>query len=501
MRSMLFRQLRRRYRPPVDPLSRRRFLGLTLAAGAGVYLSCSTGFGRRPLGGPRVVIVGAGFAGLACAFELQGMGYEVTVLEARSRLGGRVHSIPGFIEGKTIEAGASLIGSNHPTWMQYAERFDLELLDITAEPETVDVPIVLDGRRLERQEAEELYESLALFETAIVRDAEVVTDPYAPWTATGSGELDRLSLKSWLDRLELPRDTRRLVDLVETNNNTMAVDRQSLLGVLSAVAGGGGEAYFTESEVYRCQGGNSRLVTALGEALLPGTVRLGTPVEAIDYDDRGATVRTGKKIFEADHLVLAVPPSVWDGIRFGPALPAELAVQMGPAVKYAAKVDSPFWEEQGWSQYGMGDGALGMTWDATFQQTPAEGPRALMGFAGGPGAEACLKVPAADRDAFFRDQFSAFFPDFPQHAEGKGAFFRWPEDPWTRAGYSVPAPGQITTVGPTLAAGLGRLRFAGEHTNFAFFGYMEGGLGSGARLARRLAEEDGLAPALLAASA
>ena len=67
----------------------------------------------------------------------------------------------------------------------------------------------------------------------------------------------------------------------------------------------------------------------------------------------------------------------------------------------------------------------------------------------------------------------------------------WPGDPWTGASYSFPAPGQVTTVGPVLHAGLGRLHFAGEHACYQFVGYMEGALHSGAALAKRLAVRDG----------
>ena len=68
----------------------------------------------------------------------------------------------------------------------------------------------------------------------------------------------------------------------------------------------------------------------------------------------------------------------------------------------------------------------------------------------------------------------------------------WPSDPWTMAAYSFPAPGQVTSQGPVLRAQLGRLHFAGEHTNYAFIGYMEGALGSGIAVAKRLAQRDGL---------
>ena len=61
-----------------------------------------------------------------------------------------------------------------------------------------------------------------------------------------------------------------------------------------------------------------------------------------------------------------------------------------------------------------------------------------------------------------------------------------------RSSRSFPAPGQVTTIGPVLEAGLGRLHFAGEHCCPAFVGYMEGALQSGVRIAKKLATRDGL---------
>jgi monoamine oxidase len=69
----------------------------------------------------------------------------------------------------------------------------------------------------------------------------------------------------------------------------------------------------------------------------------------------------------------------------------------------------------------------------------------------------------------------------------------WLTDPWARGTYSFPAPGEVATCGPVLAAPFERrLHFIGEHTCFAFTGWMEGALSSGVRLARKLAQRDGL---------
>lgn len=74
--------------------------------------------------------MGAGFAGLACAYELTSAGYDVKVFEAKRRVGGRVLSLKNLIPGKIVEGGGELLGSNHPHVLAYAAKFGFEFLDI-----------------------------------------------------------------------------------------------------------------------------------------------------------------------------------------------------------------------------------------------------------------------------------------------------------------------------------------------------------------------------------
>ena len=94
----------------------------------------------------RVVVIGAGFSGLAAAYELTRAGYDVTVVEARNRVGGRVISFSDIVPGKNVEGGGELIGSNHPAWVGYAKQFKLDFLDVGEED--LEFPIVLNGKRL-----------------------------------------------------------------------------------------------------------------------------------------------------------------------------------------------------------------------------------------------------------------------------------------------------------------------------------------------------------------
>src|SRR5206468_613822 len=118
MSRSLYAQLSRRHGPKVDALNRREMLKATLAASAGLLISSRPTYGLNRLGcesSRRIVVIGGGFAGLACAHELKTAGYDVTVLEARNRVGGRVLSFNAdnkneFIKGRNIEGGGELIG-------------------------------------------------------------------------------------------------------------------------------------------------------------------------------------------------------------------------------------------------------------------------------------------------------------------------------------------------------------------------------------------------------
>src|SRR5205085_10518548 len=136
--------LHQRYGPRIDGPTRREMLKATLLASAGLLISRSPLFADVPAtrkNGIRVAVIGAGFAGLSCAYQLATAGYDVTVIEARDRIGGRVLSFGDLVPGKNVEGGGELIGSNHPTWVAYAKEFGLEFLDVS-DDENADSPLV-----------------------------------------------------------------------------------------------------------------------------------------------------------------------------------------------------------------------------------------------------------------------------------------------------------------------------------------------------------------------
>ena len=435
-----------------------------------------------------MTIVGAGFSGLACAYELLSAGYHVTVLDARNRIGGRVLSFNDMVTGKVVEGGGELIGSNHPTWVAYAKKFGLTFNDVT-ESETLEAPLILGGKRLSEKESEALWEEMdGAYELMNAAAVPILADE--PWNSPDAQRLDGRSVAHWVRGLKVSELCRKAITVELSADNAAATSRQSFLGNLTQVKGGGLEKYWTDSEVYRCRGGNARLARKLAAAIGDDRLRLGTPVREIDTRGANTLVRDAAgQSYEADHVVLAVPPTTWHNIRFVPGLPRALRPQMGVAVKYLASVKRRFWAKNGLSPDAFTDGIVSMTWDGTDNQGSDANGAVLVGFSGGPAAERARQAFARKKDAAYAAAMTEIYPAYPANFE-RARFMDWPSEMWTGAGYSFPAPRQVTTVGPLLHAGIGNLHFAGEHACYKFVGYMEGALNSGVSVAKRIASRD-----------
>lgn len=117
---------------------------------------------------------------------------------------------------------------------------------------------------------------------------------------------------------------------------------------------------------------------------------------------------------------------------------------------------------------------------------------ALVGFCGAEQAEKYIRWKPATRTACDIGELSRAYPGAGKQLMD-ARFKNWPEDPFVRASYAFPAKGDITRWGPIFDRGVGNLHFAGEHTCYAFIGYMEGALQSGIRVANRLIVRDKIA--------
>lgn len=477
--TRLFRTL-----SPDRPTSadRRAFLKGSLALGASALIS-TQGWARSPSSG-RVLVLGGGFAGLSAAHEARAAGLDPHIFEARDRVGGRVLSIHG--ERQHHEAGAELIGTNHPRWLALADLLGLTLRELT-EPDGDEV-VFLRGQQLSPREVRKLWRGLDRPLKRLTRMSREIPGE-TPWTAPEAEALDQLDVHQWL--LDNTRDPEvaRFISMLIASDAAVPTEDQSLLGLLACISGGGGERYWTESEALRCAQGNQSLALRLAERLGESRIHLGTPITTVRWGEGSPSITLADgTTHEGDAIVCALPPSVWSRITFDPPLPSDLKPTMGPALKHLVRLRQPVWEASGRSPNAYGEGLVSLTWDGTDGQEGEQ--RWLVSFSGAGQAGQSLTLPEQAREAAYAAEHERFFPGFAGAAIER-RYYDWPNDPHALAGYSTPGLGQVTTTYRTLHQGLFPLIFAGEHCSTAFPGYMEGALESGLRAARMLRDRMG----------
>ncbi len=522
MSISLFARLAQRHNP-VSAAQRRVFLQQSLAVGAGLLLSnlpSAWGKSRPMFAAKRVVVIGGGFAGLSCAYELKMAGHDVTLIEATNRVGGRVLSFNKangneFVPGRNVEGGGELIGSNHPLWVAYAAKFNLEFLDV--HESEMDFPIVLGGKVIKGDDSLKIYEDLDA--TLSTMDADALTiDPDAPWNSPNAAALDKRNIADWINAAQTSDLAKQAIAAQLAGDNGVANDKASYLGMITSVRGGGLEKYWTDSEVYRCKGGNQQLALLLAKELGDRIVTK-LSVRSIDTQPKGASDKcivtcADSRTIECDEVVLAVAPSVWQRIEIKPGLPAGLEVgrnvQMGTNTKFLSHVKRRFWQDNNLDPACLAEASdFTWTWDGTDAQdatagdggdggaggegesanpNPPQHAACLSAFSGGPAAERTRARGSDDRKKVYAEQIEKVFAGYAANLVDTPRFMDWPGMPFVGAGYSFPAPGQVTTAGPLLnkAHANGRLHIATEACCYKFVGYMEGALQAGVAVAKRI---------------
>ena len=383
----------------------------------------------------RVLVVGAGLAGLTAGHRLQQAGAEVAVLEARDRVGGRVWSHT-FDNGTVVELGGEWIDSSQQSVRRLAEELGLSMLDTGQDFITRDLigqsPIPEDEHRRVAEALFDLIESLGpdrLEEMTADELLGQVGEPGAAMTVLRSRLEGTFGVT--LDRI-------------------VAADLDEEFGLVQA------------SSYLRVDGGNDRIAQALAEHL---DVRLSTPARRVRQTPSGVEVVTDAASFIADRVVIAVPlPIVAEqGFLADPpeALAGALAAMtMGTAAKVAvATLEEPpmFRRQEGGipAWYWTGAGPDGST------------RRAVTGFAGTVRGVTVLTAEAPARMA-------RAVPETP--LSGAPIVVDWGADPWTRGCYSALGPGQRPLL-HSLGSPFGRMVLAGEHVNGS--GTIDGAIRSG----------------------
>lgn len=439
----------------------------------------SVGAGARPAS---AIVVGGGLAGLTAARGLSAAGVDVTVLEARERVGGRTRGIE-VAPGTWVDAGAAYLGHRH-----------VELLDLMAELDLKTTPTTMLGAsrfdlgghgeetrpgRFPPLDAVALGE---MFDLLADLTAEVRTD--APWLGPHAAALDALTTAEWArDALRHPH-ARLFFPLFL--GEMMAADPAdvSVLHMAFYLRSGGGirflNAFEGGAQADRVAGGAHQLCQRLAERL-GDRVHVGRPVRAIDQDGSGVTVHADGGSYAADAVVVALPPLLAEAIEFRPGLPqprATVHTGRGCAVKVNLVYPEPVWRAHGLSGWSVNaEGPLLSTVD----DSPSDGTvGVLTGFVTGAEAHRYGARTPAEQRAAATAQARHIFPQLP---EPIGFHLTdWVNEEFSRGCYAALfGPGDWARLGPHLTTPHGRVYWAGTETSTEYFGLMEGAIRSGRR--------------------
>lgn len=472
-------------------ISRRRLAGLFVWTGAGLYLSGCGGDGEET-GGKRVVVLGAGLAGLTAAHELQALGYEVTILEVRDRVGGRVWTKrDGFEDGQYAEIGAVRIPDVHDRTLDYCELLGLELDEIPAG----DSLYYIDGQAFKHVDgeawpimglgADEAERGLGdLWGTYVAGAFDEFGNPRDD-TFPAAGAVEKYDAVVYTDFLKQRGASDAFLKLYAADNGSEV----STIGTLAWMAAESADRDWDRT--YHIRDGNDRLPAALAEKVGTGNILLGSKVTKIAHDDAGVTVtyeREGaEQTIDGDWLVCALPFSTLRDVAISPAFSADkmkaiTELFMMNAGRGYIQTNTRFWAAQGLGglKIAKTDTKVERLWNLSDVMPAGSTKGMIVSYTQNHNADAyCALAPAA-REAYTLDEIEKFFPEIK--AEKRVFFhFCWSEDPWARGAWTDILPGQWW-IFDAARKPEGRVVFAGEHTS-VWAGWMQGAIESGQRAA------------------
>jgi monoamine oxidase len=475
----------------------------------------------------RVVIVGAGIAGLVTAMHLRDAGIEPVVYESSARIGGRMHSERRYWnDGQHTEWCGAMVDSTHLNIHRLARRFGVGLLDTYAgrPPHSRDT-CYLDGRYYTMSQADRDFAKIwPVLQSQLAHIAPTTT--YANATATAR-RLDAMSMRDWIVQYVpggIDSDLGRLVAESYRNEYGREIGELSALNLVMQL---GQQTTFAQDRRLNVLGySDQRYILATGSQSLPEAIAASLPPGSILFERRLLAIRRASggayelrfdrqgapETVRADRVVLAIPfialRSVdYSGVGFDSAKANAIEnLGYGYHTKLHLQFDRRAWMRANhpWPQPTNGqiwttlpvqsalDYSLGQRGDAGLIEVFTAADPAMLdtpqtAYTRVGGSEA---VTRHVRDFF--EQLDRIWPGVSQTWNGKATFGNAQADPNIRASYACWLVGQCTTIAGHEARAQGRIHFAGEHTSVEYQGFMEGGAESGYRAANEILADYGM---------
>lgn len=414
-----------------------------------------------------VIIVGAGFTGLVAASQLADAGLDVLLLEARSRVGGKVESTD-LRNGRRVDTGGQFFCRDMPQLMALIEAHGTTPVMSYADGDTVFRPPVSPA------------EGLALWrQVDALRERMIATDPQDP-------ELARLTVAAWIERQDVPENVAQGFLRLVKGLWCRSPDEISF----AYLASNDRRITNTHWELEMFLAETMHSLAERIAANLDHRLRLDARVTHVDHSPNGVTVRVEQELFSARKVILALPPTISRRLSFSPALPDALGRALavwgaGNAIKVHVAYSRPFWRVDALNGSVMWQEPQGLyACDASHGDYPG-----LVVFIGGPLAEEWHEKPPSELQAFILALLAdAFGPEAGQPQE---VHIRdWVADPWSGGAYSdVITEFDAADTEEVLNRGAPPVYFASSELSPSFPGYIEGAIVAGKQVAARVISE------------
>ncbi len=439
------------------------------------------------------IIIGAGFSGLAAARILHKAERNFTVLEARNRVGGRVHT-HHLNDNRFVEAGGQWIGPGQDRMYQLAHEYGCtwfatynsgkNIIDLNGKVRTysgliprIDLPSLLN------------IQLVLLKLEAMARKISV----HAPWQAYKARRFDGLTLDHFLYKNCY---TRNAYQVMRTGLETVFACNPaevSLLHVLFYIKSGNSLNTLLSidngAQQHRIHEGMQSLAERMA---LPfaGQIKYNHVVRSIVQQQSGVLVKGEDFSLRASKVILALPPVCIRQIHFEPPLPLmkQQVLQklpMGIAGKVLAVYKTPFWRSQNLSGQVVADDS--QPFQVFFDCSPADGSYGvLLAFCIADRARTFFANPAESRRTLALQVFTRYFGTAAGHPDDYYDHC-WADELWSGGCYAaIYPPGTWTTFKDELARPTGNVHWAGTETSAEWYGYIEGAVRAGERAAKEI---------------